>query len=299
VAAAVLAGCAGGGGEPADPGDEALVRGYVAAMAAGDVEAAMGFRCEAAQVPADLQAQFADESQRLFEVSGPIEVDHVRAADEEIEAPDATEPRTVVVGLRSGDQAVSELEELVVTEAGRRVLCGRRVPRAVDRMQTAVDRLEDHGDAPASIADLLPDWEGPGFEPLDAGATPAPDTATGELEVAARSWSRGELGRATVLVVRFDSPEHAREGAERYATEQRADVVEEFVPVGLADVAGVRYLGFGRTLVQPPEVGPFTDRVVELLGDVVVVSTVTTLGPSDNHALVSDLAGSVDDLARP
>jgi hypothetical protein len=103
----------------------AVVRKYVDAISAGDVDAAMALRYRAGRPAANLMNQFASELERLEEAIGPIEGVETRPVTSRLEPWDDL-PDRVNIGFRIvvDGNVTDEMITVTVVEGGQRRLCG-------------------------------------------------------------------------------------------------------------------------------------------------------------------------------
>jgi outer membrane murein-binding lipoprotein Lpp len=307
VASALLGGC----GSEARTTDEArssrssgydqsaaLVREYVDAISAGDVDAAIALRCRAARPAAELMEEFAGELRRLEQMIGLIDGVETRPVRSPLVPLEAL-PDPVHVGYRivvDGD-VTDEMVTVTVVEDGERRLCGHATAVSQTWAQPLASQFVPQPATSADLVDLMPDAGPPGLalhEDREVPVDQVSERRPGLVAYWIRTWRRGSGSgaRASVQAFRFDTEEHAIDAAHSLLGQARADGVAMFSVPGVPGGVGFRVIGWSWLYVQPPNLGPMFDSVTVVYGTTVVVIKVSD--ETDGHDAVSELARSVN-----
>jgi outer membrane murein-binding lipoprotein Lpp len=276
----------------------ALVREYVEAISAGDVDAAIALRCRAARPAAKLTEEFAGELQRLEQMIGSIDGVETRPVSSPLVPLEAV-PDPIHVGYRvvvDGD-VTDEMVTVTVVEDGERRLCGHATAVSQTWAESLSSQFAPQPATSADLVDLMPDAAPPGLVlyedrevPVDQLSEPRP----GLVKYWIRTWRRGSGGgaRASVEAYRFDTEQHAIDTAHSLLGQTRADGVAMFSVPDVPGGVGFRVMGWSWLYVQPPNLGPMFDSVTVVYGTTVVVIKVSD--DTDGHEAVSALARSVN-----
>ena len=295
IAASSLVVCSGGGSAVSSstaPDDEAtplreatsVLRRYVEAVSEGNAHLAMSLRCRPARVSRSQITQWTDEAQRLIVATGPLSLGSVAALPRgEGPTPSGGLHASLHVSYRivSKGHASPPLIAAFVKENDQQRICGYSTADAGRFHQELPESIEDLGRTDTDLRDLLPpDPPGPGYVEMTVQAKPDPDM----VRVESRSWMYRDYGGAIVEAFQFRSAALAESRARAFIGDVASDVI---APIG---GAGATYLGYAWLWVQPPDHGPFIDRVVILAHDVVVLVGVSNLPSASDHHLAIDLA---------
>jgi hypothetical protein len=311
VASALVGGCSSdspatpeaGRGRSVDYDEAAaVVREYVDAIGAGDVDAAMALRCRAARPAANLMSEFADQLRRFEEEIGPIEGVETRSVRSSPLGPLDDLPDPVHVGYRvvvDGNLA-DEMITVTVVEDGQRRLCGHATAVSQTWAETLPSQLTPQPATSADLVALMPDPGPPGMAQLEDQEVPVDkvfEPRPGLVASWTRSWQRGsERGaQARVDAYRFDTEDHAIEAAHSLLGPKSADGVATFSVPGVPGAVGLRVMGWAWLLVQPPNLGRMFDSVTVVYGTTVVEIKVTD--DTEGHDAVLGLAQSVNRAA--
>ena len=308
-------GCGGGGGDGGsggataengrvDQADAEVLEGYVSAMAAGDVDAAMELRCAESRISASERDEFEHQLQRLIEDEGELGLPRV-------EIDDARPP--VVPSLRDrnpvllsywltfdGAEVGEPLLAIVADEDGQRRLCSHMPAVFLEMSRELKEGVTDLG-APtaATLAELMPTEEGPDIRLVRDEAIAA-STLSGPLAGASESWIRmwqHDDGGATVAAYRYASPADALRSADAWLAGRDVGAIEVFDIPDVPGARGVRLLAKVWLWVQPPTVGPYIDEITMLLGDTVVIVGVNSTSADGHHEAAIAQARDVVSLA--
>lgn len=290
--------------------DVTLVRQYVSAISDRDVDAAMRLRCPSLRVDRDRRDQFTTELSLILDEVGPLRVAEVEEVSHGPDPADDGEDPVHLAYQLAGMQGQlgGRLLTTAITIKGERYLCGsspedysdvleRRFPEVADSPSSIVEP-PDLGQAASAPRELMPDLPDAGYH-LDRDEAQSALVDSGQLEVWHRRWVRNEgRGSVEVAAIRHNSSEAAVAQASRWIAVAAPDSTAFFEPDASRGATGLRISASAWTWVQPPSIGPYVDRVVQLFGDTVVVIEVASLPTGSSHELADDLALATHARAR-
>jgi hypothetical protein len=286
-----------GGGVEAER--QVLTR-YVAAVAAGNFEAAMSQRCTAARLNEGEKSSFLSQAARLADAVGPISVASVRKADPPTGLrPVDSLPNPIEISYRlsaRGSPIAGELHTVVVQEDGSPRLCGVSTETTGEEHAPFSRTGGDLGFSTRNLQEMIPPTPGAGYRQVEDAAGTL--TKPGLQASWSRAWQFENYGGARVTVEKYETTEQAANSASELLYKNAGDGIEAFEVPGLAEAVGVRYLEYAWLWVQPPTKGPFFDRVVMRLGDRVVSASVANLPTGSSHEVAAGLATDIVRAAR-
>ncbi|MGQ0434555.1 MAG: hypothetical protein ACT452_19380 [Microthrixaceae bacterium] len=278
--------------------DEEVVRNYVEALVERDIETAMDFRCTELRIADEDRRLFGRQLERLLDDIGPLSVAAIDPVPSSglADGGEGRDPQEVQISLTSrGDPEGSPLVAVLLTQDGERRICGRSTPQAAGIILGGDHpALVDLGESDAPLEALLPAIEPEGYRLVrDEGIDPDPDGGDEWIESWERIWQVGEYGGAAARAERYPSAAEARESLRDQISEFLPDGVATFGVPDVEGAFGVRYLGYAWLGIQPPSQGPYIDGLYILMGDAVIVLTVSALPSGTTHDLVQELAAQV------
>jgi hypothetical protein len=292
--------------DDADDPDAAVVRAYVEAMGAGDVDRALRFRCQAGRPALARRERFERDLGRLVDASGELGVGRIEVSDRAPRVGESLQGRHAVElnywMTLDGDEVAEPLVGIVVDEDGERRLCTFATGMAPYMDDELSGDLADLGAAPGrDLAALLPVSLGSGCRSLSDEAMDA-STLTGPLaggiEGWTRSWQEEPYGGVTMSALRFPSEDIAMAAARTWMFRVEAAATQIFAVPGVPEASGVRFLGFEWLWLQPPAIGPYIDEVSMVFGDVYVNVAIGVVTTGEGHEDAIARAQEVARLAR-
>jgi hypothetical protein len=287
-----------------DKADAAVLEGYVSAMAAGDVDAAMELRCAESRISPSEREAFEQQLQRLIEDEGELGLARVKIEDTRPPVVPSLRDRHAVLlryWLTFDEAEVSEpLHAIVADEDGQRRLCSNTPAVYLEMSRELRNGVTDLGAPTAeTLVALMPTEEGPDVRLVRDEAIAA-STQSGPLAGASESWIRmwqHDDGGATVAAYRYASPADALRSADEWLAGRDVGAIDVFDIPDVPGARGVRLLAKAWLWVQPPTVGPYIDEVTMLFGDTVVIAGVNSTSGGGHHEASIALARDVVSLA--
>jgi hypothetical protein len=263
VASAVLGGCASGSRTSAEEKRNrstdydqaaAVVKEYVEAISAGDLDAAIALRCRAARPAAEETEAWAVELRRLEEEIGLIEGVETREVSYPLEPMEPLpDPVRVAYRIVIDGNVTDELVTVTVVEDGQRRLCGGATAVSMTWAETLSCEFTPQPPTSAALVDLMPDTGPPGLvqhEDQEAPVDQVPEHRPGVDEHWVRTWRRDSGGgaRASVEAFRFHTEEHAIDAAQSLLGQACAAGVALFSVPGMPGALGVKVDGLAGAL---------------------------------------------------
>lgn len=310
VASALLGGCGSGSRTTVEARRNrstdydraaAVVKDYVEAISAGDLDAAIALRCRAARPAADEIEEWAVEVRRLEQEIGVIEGVETRQVSYPLEPMEPLpDPVRVAYRIVVDGNVTDEQVTVTVVEDGQRRLCGHATAVSMTWADTLSCEFTPQPPTSAALVDLMPDTGPPGlvqYEDREVPVERVPEPRPGLVEHWVRTWrpDSGGGARASIEAFRFSTEEHAIDAAQSLLGHDCAAGVALFSVPGVPGALGVHVMGWQALYVQPPNLGPMLDSVTAVYGTTVVVLNVTD--ETDSHDVVSGLARSVNVVA--
>jgi hypothetical protein len=270
-----------------------VTRNYVAAVAAGDVDAARELRCSAASdAIAQAPTLFTDQAKRLVEANGVPTVTGLRIVTSSGLQPMEPIPdnHELVITLRYGGGATGQIRLIIGRQNGRWRLCGEGTPQAPALAQARVE--VPIGPRTATTPhDLMP-----AVPPAATVHSNRAQTFKHPPSLAAwtRAWRFGSYGGSRVTAARMRCVCDATSLVDRWLTPEYSDGVEQFTVPGVTGAVGLRYLGSAWLWIQTSTIGPYIDDVLIQRGSTVLDAAVADLPRGSNHDAVDLLAREVN-----
>jgi len=289
----------------ADEADVAALEGYVSAMAAGDVEAAMEHRCRDVRIAPSEHEAFERQLRDLLEDEGELGLARVELGERDPAVVPELEGRHAVLlrywlSFDGVDVAEPLLTIVANDEGGQRRLCSQQTAVYLEVIDEQSEGVADLGAAMVpTLAELMPQGVGPDPRLVSDAAVDL-SLASGPLEGARDGWMRrwqNADGGATVAAYRYASPTEAQRHAEAWLAEQANGTIETFAIPDVAGARGQRRLAKAWLWVQPPTVGPYIDEITMVFGDIVVIAGVLSSAPDGSHEPAISQAREIVGLA--
>jgi hypothetical protein len=298
-------GCGGSGGDGrsrgataengrVDQADADVLEGYVSAMTAGDVGAAMERRCAESRISPSEREEFEHQLQGLIEDEGELGLARVEIGDTRPPVVPSLRDRHAVL-LRywltfDGAEVSEPLHAIVADEDGQRRLCSNTPAVYLEMSRELRNGVTDLGAPTAeTLVALMPTEEGPDVRLVRDEAIAA-STQSGPLAGASESWIRmwqHDDGGATVAAYRYASPADALRSADEWLAGRDVGAIDVFDIPDVPGARGVRLLAKAWLWVQPPTVGPCIDEITMLFGDTVVIAGVNSTSDGGHEAAIA------------
>jgi len=273
-----------------------VIRSYVDALDAGDVDAAMALRCAKARIDDTSSAQFLAEVKRLRSAAGG----HLRVANLRERPVRLSTASGGVIGeheyslrLRVAGGSSTAIDLTTVTEDGKPRVCGWSIAESFglrDRLSTmSVTPLAAHVSEVKAVATGVTSELH--LDVVDDG--PTMGTNHEGVEGWTSAWRTGSFGGGRINVIRYESEESATKYAVDVLNTYAADSSSIFTPETLPTAIGLRYTGSAWTAIQPADLGPQIDVAVVVYDDVLVWMTASALDPKDDHSVIENLSKTV------
>src|SRR5262245_16284048 len=229
VASALLGGCGSGSRTTAEARRNrstdydqavAVVKEYVEAISAGDLDEPIALRCQRARPAADESEEWAGDIRRLEQEIGSIEGVETRQVSYPLEPMEPLpDPVRVAYRIVVDGNVTDELVTVTVVEDGQRRLCGGATAVSMTWAETLSCEFTSQPATSAALVDLLPDTGPPGlgqYEDREVPVEQLPEPRPGLVEYWFRAWRRDAGGgaRASVEAFRFNTQEHAIDAAQ-------------------------------------------------------------------------------------
>jgi hypothetical protein len=273
------------------PPDAEVLQAYVEAMAAGDVDSAIGLRCEQNRPSGENADVFQSNLERLRRSLGEVRVDRIVEIDPPtgllatgVEANDPSQAgwreELHAVELNywlsvDGETADAPLITVVIDQDGARRLCGEATHLTQELYLRTGSEVGSLGLlASDDLSALMPPTVGDGYQQVEDREFEPSDTPGG-VGGWTRAWQEASFGGMRVTATMFDSAETARLGVQNRIRVFAPGAIDEFEVPELDGALGLRVSSFSWLGVHPPGWGPLQEVVFLRFGNAVVEVNVT------------------------